>query len=24
MLNRIVDGLNYNQIGERLFISPHL
>lgn len=23
ILNRIVDGLNYNQIGERLFISPH-
>ena len=23
ILNRIVDGLNYQQIGERLFISPH-
>jgi DNA-binding NarL/FixJ family response regulator len=23
ILNRIVDGLNYTQIGERLFISPH-
>lgn len=23
ILNRIVDGLNYHQIGERLFISPH-
>ncbi|HEX8376523.1 MAG TPA: response regulator transcription factor [Pedobacter sp.] len=23
ILNRIVDGLNYNEIGERLFISPH-
>jgi len=23
ILNRIVDGLNYQEIGERLFISPH-
>src|SRR6185312_13861048 len=23
ILQRIVDGLNYQQIGERLFISPH-